>query len=101
MVEQPEGTTVLEMRFSPSPSPSVTEDMTQQTDDITKPDVEIPTDNDDSEGSDQMQEGQEFTEGLGGENQDGTAVAISNRTPKNWPMPSNKSRRLLISRFRP
>jgi hypothetical protein len=47
--------------------------MTQQTDDITKPDVEIPTDNDDSEGSDQMQEGQEFTEGLGGENQDGTA----------------------------
>ena len=73
VVEQPEGTTVLEMRFSPSPSPSVTEDMTQQTDDITKPDVEIPTDNDDSEGSDQMQEGQEFTEGLGGENQDGTA----------------------------
>jgi len=39
VVEQPEGTTVLEMRFSPSPSPSVTEDMTQQTDDITKPDV--------------------------------------------------------------
>ena len=72
VVEQPEGTTVLEMRFSPSPSPSVTEDMTQQTTEITKPDVEVPTDNDDSDGSDEMQEGQEFVEGLGGKEQDGS-----------------------------
>jgi len=72
VVEQPEGTTVLEMRFSPSPSPSVTEDMTQQTTEITKPDVEVPTDNDDSDGSDEMQEGQELVEGLGGKEQDGS-----------------------------
>ena len=72
VVEQPEGTTVLEMRFSPSPSPSVTEEMTQQTTEITKPDVEVPTDNDDSDGSDELQEGQKLVEGLGGEEQDGS-----------------------------
>ena len=31
VLEQPKGTTVLEMKFSPSPSPSVTEEITQQT----------------------------------------------------------------------
>ena len=41
IVEQPKGTTVLSLNFSPSPSPSVTQDMTQQTTDITKPDLEI------------------------------------------------------------
>ena len=50
VVEQPEGTTVLEMNFSPSPAPSVTEDMTQQTTELEQPDVKIPSDNDDSEG---------------------------------------------------
>ena len=71
VVEQPEGTTVLEMNFSPSPSPSVTEDMTQQTTEIEQPDVKIPSDNDDSEGSDQLGEGEKLEEGLGGDNQDG------------------------------
>ena len=46
--------------------------MTQQTTEITKPDVEVPTDNDDSDGSDEMQEGQELVEGLGGKEQDGS-----------------------------
>ena len=41
IVEQPKGTTVLPLNFSPSPSPSVTQDMTQQTTDITKPDLEV------------------------------------------------------------
>ena len=71
VVEQPEGTTVLEMNFSPSPAPSVTEDMTQQTTELEQPDVKIPSDNDDSEGSDQLGEGEKLEEGLGGENQDG------------------------------
>ena len=71
VVEQPEGTTVLEMNFSPSPSPSVTEDMTQQTTEIEQPDVKIPSDNDDSEGSDQLGEGEKLEEGLGGANKDG------------------------------
>jgi chemotaxis protein MotB len=41
IVEQPKGTTVLSLNFSPSPDPSVTQDMTQQTTDITKPDLEV------------------------------------------------------------
>ncbi|MEK9856234.1 MAG: OmpA family protein [Rhodobiaceae bacterium] len=41
IVEQPKGTTVLSLNFSPSPSPSVTQDMTQQTTDVTKPDLEV------------------------------------------------------------
>ena len=71
VVEQPEGTTVLEMNFSPSPAPSVTEDMTQQTTELEQPDVKIPSDNDDSEGSDQLGEGEKLEEGLGGESKDG------------------------------
>ena len=71
VVEQPEGTTVLEMNFSPSPAPSVTEDMTQQTTELEQPDVKIPSDNDDSEGSDQLGEGEKLEEGLGGENKGG------------------------------
>ena len=31
VVEQPKGTTILSLNFSPSPSPSVTENVTQQT----------------------------------------------------------------------
>ena len=41
VVEQPRGTTVLELNFSPSPSPSVTNNMTQQTTDTTQPDLEL------------------------------------------------------------
>ena len=41
IVEQPKGTTILSLNFSPSPSPSVTQDMTQQTTDITKPDLDV------------------------------------------------------------
>ncbi|MGB1175955.1 MAG: flagellar motor protein MotB [Candidatus Puniceispirillaceae bacterium] len=41
IVEQPKGTTVLSLNFSPSPSPSVSQDMTQQTSEITKPDLDV------------------------------------------------------------
>ena len=41
VVEQPQGTTVLELNFSPSPSPSVTNNMTQQTTDTTQPELEL------------------------------------------------------------
>jgi chemotaxis protein MotB len=52
IVEQPKGTTVLSLNFSPSPAPSLTQDMTQQTTDITKPDLEVQTKTNDGEGSD-------------------------------------------------
>ena len=41
IVEQPKGTTILSLNFSPSPNPSVTTDMTQQTTDIAKPDLDV------------------------------------------------------------
>ena len=41
IVEQPKGTTILSLNFSPSPDPSITDDMTPQTTDITKPDLEV------------------------------------------------------------
>ena len=41
IVEQPKGTTILSLNFSPSPDPSITDAMTQQTTDITKPDLEV------------------------------------------------------------
>ena len=50
IVEQPKGTTILSLNFSPSPSPSVTQDMTQQTTDITKPDLDVKQREKDQEG---------------------------------------------------
>ena len=52
IVEQPKGTTILSLNFSPSPSPSLTDDMTQQTTNVTQPDVELQTKTNDGEGSD-------------------------------------------------
>jgi chemotaxis protein MotB len=68
VVEQPMGTTVLEMNFSPSPSPSVLDEATQETTEIREPEVKLPTDNRDMDGEDQLLEGEVEFEGLGGEN---------------------------------
>lgn len=66
VVEQPKGTTVISLDFSPSPSPSVTDEMTQDTTERERPELEIKTDEDAApEGGDQGQDG--TTEGLGGE----------------------------------
>ncbi|MDA8536719.1 OmpA family protein [Alphaproteobacteria bacterium] len=55
IVEQPKGTTVLSLNFSPSPAKSVTDEMTQQTTETTKPDLESQTKTKDSEGSGEKQ----------------------------------------------
>jgi chemotaxis protein MotB len=55
IVEQPKGTTVLSLNFSPSPAKSVTNEMTQQTTDTTKPDLESQTKTKDSDGSGEKQ----------------------------------------------
>ncbi len=52
VVEQPKGTTVLSLNFSPSPSPSVTKEMTQQTTQIEQSKLELQQKDKDSEGSD-------------------------------------------------
>jgi len=52
IVEQPKGTTILSLNFSPSPAPSLTDDMTQQTTDVTKPDLDVQQKSNDGEGMD-------------------------------------------------
>ncbi|WP_439138662.1 flagellar motor protein MotB [Planktotalea sp.] len=71
VVEQPEGTTILELNFSPSPSPSITEEATQETTEVREPEVKVPTDNRDNDGKDNLNESDENREGLGGKNADG------------------------------
>ena len=55
IVEQPKGTTVLSLNFSPSPAKSVTNEMTQQTTETTKPDLESQTKTKDSDGNGEKQ----------------------------------------------
>jgi len=55
IVEQPKGTTVLSLNFSPSPAKSVTNEMTQQTTEPTKPDLDSQTKTKDSDGSGEKQ----------------------------------------------
>jgi chemotaxis protein MotB len=55
IVEQPKGTTVLSLNFSPSPAKSVTDEMTQQTTETTKPDLETQTKTKDSDGNGEKQ----------------------------------------------
>lgn len=74
VVEQPKGTTVLSLNFSPSPTQSLTKEVTSDTQDETKKELKTPTDNDQSEGSNKLQEGDKDQEGLGGENLDGKSA---------------------------
>ena len=55
IVEQPKGTTVLSLNFSPSPAKSVTDEMTQQTTETTKPEIETQTKTKESDGSGEKQ----------------------------------------------
>ena len=57
VVEQPKGTTVIEMNFSPSPSPSVTEEMTQQTTQQEQRDLEIKSKENDADKGDDLDNG--------------------------------------------
>lgn len=66
VVEQPKGTTVISMEFSPSPSPSVTNELTQQTTEQELPEVEVKTKSEDAvSGDEKSTDG--ATEGQGGE----------------------------------
>ena len=72
IVEQPMGTSIITQNFSPSPSPSITEQMTTETTQVEQPKLKIPSDVKDSEGANEMAEGAQNEEGLGGENKDGS-----------------------------
>ena len=53
VVEPPKGTTILSLNFSPSPSPSVTNNMTQQTTQINQPKLEVQNKTKDDDFSEQ------------------------------------------------
>jgi chemotaxis protein MotB len=69
VVEQPKGTTVLDLKFSPSPSPSITDELTQETTEIREDELKIPSDNRDKDGEDQLLEGDQDRDGLGGQDE--------------------------------
>lgn len=76
IVEQPKGTTVISMEFSPSPSPSVTNELTQQTTEQELPEVEVKTKSEDAvAGDEKSTDG--ATEGQGGEKADTGEQATS------------------------
>ena len=43
VVEQPKGTTVIELNFSPNPDPAITDTLRQQTTELQKPELELKT----------------------------------------------------------
>ena len=72
IVEQPMGTSIISQNFSPSPSPSITDNLTTETTQIEQPKLKIPSDVKDSEGANELSEGEKDEEGLGGENKEGS-----------------------------
>ena len=78
VVEQPKGTTVIEMNFSPSPAPSVTEEMTQQTTQQEQREVEIKSkDNEADNGNDLDNGGTEAGSGSGDNSDNLTATQLA------------------------
>lgn len=78
-VEQPKGTTVIEMNFSPSPSPSVTEEMTQQTTQQEQREVEIKSkDKEADNGNDLENGGIDADSGSGDSSENLTATQLAN-----------------------
>ena len=79
VVEQPKGTTVISMEFSPSPSPSVTQEMTQETTEVQKPEVQVDSKQEDAvDGDNSDQAGTEEGSGQAGENEGEKTAAEMN-----------------------
>ncbi len=65
VVEQPKGTTLLSLNFSPNPTPAITENMKQQTTETDQPEVELKTKTQDAiEGEGENKEAKELAENL-------------------------------------
>ena len=64
VVEQPKGTTVLSLNFSPSPTPSVSKDLTQQTTKIEQSKLELQQKDKDSDGADGTQSAEQVVKAL-------------------------------------
>ena len=76
VVEQPKGTTVISLEFSPSPSPSVTQEMTQETTELQKPEIEVDSKKENSvDGDRQNKFGQNEGTGQANDMQSETSAA--------------------------
>ena len=65
VVEQPKGTTLLSLNFSPNPTPAITENLKQQTTETDQPKVELKTKTQDAiEGEGDNKEAKELAENL-------------------------------------
>lgn len=68
VVEQPKGTTVISLNFSPNPTPALTETLRQQTTELQEPELELQTKTEDApEGSERDKEDKSDFQGEGGE----------------------------------
>ena len=64
-VEQPKGTTILSLNFSPNPTPSVTDNNKQQTTETDQPKVELKTkDNDATKDDGETEDAKELAENI-------------------------------------
>ena len=82
VVEQPKGTTVIELNFSPNPEPSLSETLRQQTTELQKPELELKTDTDkspDGEGDDKKNQSDFEGEGGEGHRREGEAGGVRQR----------------------
>ena len=71
VVEQPKGTTVIELNFSPNPEPSLSTTLRQQTTELQKPELELKTETEKSpEGTGDENKSQSDFEGAGGEGEE-------------------------------
>jgi len=68
VVEQPKGTTVIELNFSPNPEPSLSTTLRQQTTELQKPELELKTETEKSpDGTGEDKKNQSDFDGAGGE----------------------------------
>ena len=71
VVEQPKGTTVISLEFSPSPTPAITDTLRQQTTELQQPELELQTKTEDSpDGSETDKKNKADSDGEGGEGAD-------------------------------
>ncbi len=71
VVEQPKGTTVIELNFSPNPDPSISTTLRQDTTELQKPELELKTETEKSpEGTGAEKKLQSDFEGAGGEGEE-------------------------------
>ena len=67
VVEQPKGTTVISLNFSPNPTPAITETLRQQTTELQKPELELKTETEKSpEGGENNKKKESYFDGKGG-----------------------------------